>query len=66
MPNLGDLSNSPNAVAYQDSIPPAAIILTANAGSATGTSDLTWTAPDDDGDTGAAADYLVRYNDAVI
>jgi hypothetical protein len=54
-------------VATADITPPGAITdLSASTGAASGTVDLTWTAPGDDGDTGTASSYLVRYSGAAI
>ncbi len=48
-------------------IPPAAITdLAAVTGSTPGTVDLTWTAPGDDGTSGTASAYVVRYADSAI
>ena len=50
-----------------DTVPPAAITdLAANTGISTGQVDLTWTAPGDDGNTGVAKKYIVRYADSPI
>jgi hypothetical protein len=50
-----------------DTTPPAAILdLVATAGSTSGTVDLSWTAPGDDGTTGTATSYIVRYWDYPI
>lgn len=46
-----------------DVIPPAMITdLVAQSGSTIGTINLTWTSPGDDGATGTASTYIVRYN----
>jgi serine protease len=46
----------------QDTIPPAAVTdLAASTGSGNGEVDLTWTAPGDDGNTGQATTYDIRY-----
>ncbi len=46
-----------------DATPPATITnLSASTGSALGTVDLSWTAPGDDGNSGTASTYVVRYN----
>ncbi len=51
----------------EDVIPPAGID---DLGAAPGTTDgairLTWTAPGDDGNTGIAAEYAIRYSEALI
>lgn len=50
-----------------DTIPPATIAnLSASTGSTTGTVDLNWTAPGDDGTNGTASQYIVRYNTVPI
>jgi hypothetical protein len=50
-----------------DTTPPAAITnLSASTGSTSGTVDLTWTAPGDDGNTGTASTYIVRYGTSAI
>jgi len=57
----------PNTVPPSDTIPPRAITnLTVAAVTESGTVDLTWTAPGDDGDFGTAASYLVRYSSVEI
>ncbi len=67
VPNLGGLGNSPSVVVGGDTTPPAAITdLSATTGSTSGTVDLTWTAPGDDGTTGTASAYFVRYADTTI
>jgi len=50
-----------------DTTPPATITdLAASTGTGAGEVDLTWTAPGDDGDTGTAMTYTVRYADSAI
>ncbi|HET9911510.1 MAG TPA: M4 family metallopeptidase, partial [Anaerolineales bacterium] len=50
-----------------DMVAPAAIIdLSAVTGTTGGTVDLSWTAPGDDGATGTASSYLVRYSSSAI
>ena len=50
-----------------DTTPPAAITdLAAGTGTGAGEVDLTWTAPGDDGNTGTAMTYTVRYADSAI
>ena len=67
VPNLGSLSNSPSAVATPDITPPAAIInLAAYTGANVGEVRLTWTASGDNGSTGTATSYLVRYSASAI
>jgi beta propeller repeat protein len=53
-------------VATFESDPPAAVVLTAVTGSGTGQVDLSWNAPGDDGTTGTATSYIVRYADSAI
>ena len=68
VPNWSDLSNVPNGttLAPTDTTPPAKISDLA-AGTDTDTSIiLTWTAPGDDGSTGTAAQYDIRYSMAPI
>ena len=51
----------------EDTLAPAAITdLSAATGSTTGTIDLSWTAPGDDGMNGTATSYLVRYSASEI
>jgi hypothetical protein len=53
--------------APSDLVAPAAIIdLTGAAGTTTGSVDLSWTAPGDDGATGTATNYLARYSTTAI
>jgi len=67
VPNLGGLSNSPSAIAFLDTIPPAAVTdLAATAGASDGSVNLTWTAPGNDGSTGTANSYLVRSSSSAI
>ncbi|HSA99886.1 MAG TPA: choice-of-anchor Q domain-containing protein, partial [Anaerolineales bacterium] len=50
-----------------DTVAPAAISdLAAAGGTTTGAMDLNWTAPGDDGSTGTASSYLVRYSTTAI
>ena len=49
-----------------ESIPPAAVTLNAATGSNNGQVDLNWIAPGDDGDTGTATTYFVRYASSAI
>jgi hypothetical protein len=49
-----------------DTTPPSIITLTAQTGTTEGTVDLSWIAPGDDGDTGTATSYLVKYSNAEI
>ncbi|MDY6965069.1 MAG: invasin domain 3-containing protein [Halobacteriota archaeon] len=62
--NDTDSSQSYNA---SDMVPPAAIIdLFASTGMNPGEVNLTWTAPGDDGSTGTALGYIVRYSTSQI
>jgi subtilisin family serine protease len=64
--NKGALSNVPSANAY-DKVPPAAVAnLLATTGTAPGTIRLTFAAPGDDGNTGRAQSYELRYAAAPI
>jgi hypothetical protein len=57
------LSNSPNGTAASDTTPPNRIIdLTAEPGPDDGTVLLNWTAPGDDGDSGEAVSYTVKFS----
>ncbi len=49
-----------------ESIPPAAVTLSAATGSNNGQVDLNWNAPGDDDMTGTATSYIVRYASAAI
>jgi formylglycine-generating enzyme required for sulfatase activity len=50
-----------------DTTPPATITdLSASTGSTAGTVNLSWTAPGDDGNTGTASTYIVRYDTTQI
>ena len=53
-------------VTSPESDPPAAVTLNAITGSNTGEVDLNWVAPGDDGDTGTAAEYILRYANTAI
>jgi subtilisin family serine protease len=55
-----------NCVAEPDSIAPAAVSDLAASNAASNTMDLSWTATGDDGFTGTASYYDVRYSDAPI
>lgn len=66
VPNTSDVSNSPSAMAGADSTPPATVT---DLAATTGVQDavnLSWTAPGDDGNTGTAANYIIRYNTVQI
>ena len=49
-----------------DTIPPAAVNLSAATGSETGEVNLDWIAPGDNGNTGTATEYILRYADTAI
>ncbi|GEM_PF-2626526 len=67
VPNTGSISNVGCFFSCDDVTPPAAVDdLAAVPGSQTGTVDLTWTNPGDDGDTGTANRAQVRYGDQPI
>ena len=53
-------------VSSPETVPPAAVTLNAVTGASTGQVDLNWTAPGDDGDTGTAAEYILRYAASAI
>jgi hypothetical protein len=75
---LGSLAPSPSLMAQkesqgspssatEDTMAPAPVTnLTASTGGSSGTVDLSWIAPGDDGTTGTAAAYTVRYNNVPI
>ena len=68
VPNWSTISNVPTAttVASSDVTAPAAVVNLAT-GTVTATSiHLTWTAPGDDGSTGTATTYDIRYSTATI
>ena len=55
------------SVTSQDITPPGAVLsLGATTGASPGSVDLSWIAPGDDGNTGTATAYVVRYNTAPI
>ncbi len=65
VPNVSALSNVPSATTLDVTAPAAVTNLAA--GNATSTSlTLTWTAPGDDGNTGTATSYDVRYSTSTI
>jgi len=68
VPNESDISNSPSGTTEEaDTTPPAAITDLASDGVTTSSVTLTWTSPGDDGTTGTASSYDVRYiQDATI
>ncbi|MCD4671434.1 MAG: hypothetical protein K8R77_02115, partial [Anaerolineaceae bacterium] len=53
-------------VSDPESNPPAAVSLSAATGSSNGEVDLSWNAPGDDGNTGTATSYIVRYASSAI
>lgn len=65
-PNWSDLSNIASATTDQESIAPG-LIANLNVGAITATSiALSWTAPGDDGSTGTATEYDIRYSTSPI
>jgi hypothetical protein len=58
--------NSAEPVVVKDETPPAQITDLAVSETTTDSITLTWTAPGDDGDTGTAAEYDLRYNEKEI
>ena len=63
VPNWSPLSNSPNA---KPSVAPAAITNLATSSPTENSITLTWTAPGDDGNTGTASSYDIRYYSSAI
>jgi len=64
VPNESDISNSPSGTTEEgeiDDTPPAAITDLAISNTTSSSVTLTWTAPGDDGTTGTASSYDVRY-----
>lgn len=59
-------SASTSTPAVPDTTPPAAISDLSLSGATTNSIDLDWTAPGDDGSTGSATSYDVRYSTSVI
>ena len=68
VPNISALSNAPglSTLPASDTTPPAAVSDLALSNPTTTTITLTWTAPGDDGSTGTAASYDIRYSTSVI
>jgi hypothetical protein len=69
IPNLSDISNSPSSVPYTgDLTEPGRIVdLTAEPGDNIGEVHLSWTAPNEDGDSGGkATEYIIRYSQSKI
>ncbi len=67
VPNTSPISNNSSAQAARDTTPPAAVTnLAASTGGASGSVNLSWTAPGDDGNTGTASNYIIRYNTLLI
>lgn len=64
VPNCSDISNviSVTTGSDIDATPPAAISTLASNASTESTIDLTWTAPGDDGSSGTATSYDIRYS----
>jgi hypothetical protein len=65
-PNASGLSNVVSARTIADTVAPAAVANLAVAKAKSRTLTLTWTAPGDDGNTGAAASYDIRYSTHTI
>ena len=67
-PNVSPMSNVGSAATTAlDVTPPAAITdLAAQSGTTSGSVDLNWTAPGDDGTSGQASAYDIRYSDSPI
>jgi hypothetical protein len=65
VPNWSDLSNVAAATTL-DTTPPAAITTLAIAGRTNGSISLSWTAVGDDGNTGTATSYDLRYSTSTI
>jgi len=66
VPNWSDISNVPSATTLTEEVPPDAVDDLAT-GAVTDSSVLvTWTAPGDDGSTGQAAEYDLRYATTTI
>jgi len=63
VPNESPISNSPGGTTLvsEDTTAPAAITDLATSNPTSGTIDLAWTAPGDDGNTGTATTYDIRY-----
>jgi hypothetical protein len=69
VPNQSLLSNVPNNTTIatpSDTTPPSAVSDLAAINPATNSIDLTWTAPGDDGSTGTATFYDIRYSTSLI
>jgi hypothetical protein len=68
VPNWSDISNAPSATTLPppDTTPPAAITDLAATLPSVDSVTLTWTAPGDDGATGTATEYDVRYSTSTI
>jgi RHS repeat-associated protein len=65
--NLSTISNCPsNMTLASDTAPPAVVANLAAGNPGTNSITLTWTAPGDDGSTGTAASYDVRYSTSAI
>ncbi|MBU1046500.1 fibronectin type III domain-containing protein [Patescibacteria group bacterium] len=68
VPNTSALSNVPSlsTTALADTTPPSAVSNLATSGATTSSINLTWTAPGDDGTSGTATNYDIRYSTATI
>ncbi|MCP3938250.1 MAG: hypothetical protein GY708_23120, partial [Actinomycetia bacterium] len=65
VPNISALSNVPNGTTIEDT-PPADITDLATGTVTSSTIDLSWTAPGDDGSSGTATTYDIRYSTSAI
>jgi len=68
VPNWSGISNSPSAktLLLPDTTPPAAVVNLGAGSPTSGSITLTWTAPGDDGSTGTAFQYDIRYSKSPI
>ncbi len=68
VPNWSGLSNVPSGTttAAADTTPPAAVTNLATSSPTSSSITLTWTAPGDDGNTGTATTYDIRYSTSTI
>ncbi len=61
--NWSVMSNVASAITTSDTTPPAPIVnLSAASGTVNGTINLAWTAPGNDGSSGTAGSYLIKYS----
>jgi hypothetical protein len=66
VPNWSGLSNAPSLSTLAEQTPPAAIASLVLSGATSNSIILSWTAPGDDGSTGTAAQYDIRYATTAI